>query len=431
MVDDLLESVEGLISSKTGDVKRLKYIRETLEQGKELYVSDKNYVESLVQKTIPSVVEKTKTEEKKLPKEESDPKEIPIHEYYTYKLITTGEIKQEILLHHDGRKKLLDAVADLTVKKNISSFSSQNSKGFKLIQKIVSSQLDADRMDYLLRDSAMSGVQFGQVDIDRIIQNMAIVKNRSGVYHLAIHERAIGNIEEMLDARYKMYRWFYNHHTVVATNELIKSAIKMLIKEKKIAELFHWSSFAEGFSTDEYILTKLKERMKKTQYLKVKGLIDRQYFPIAIFKSTPDFGRLIANIMKKAKISQGVEIVGQAIIDFFQEDDGAKKIQVGLDKKGGILKKCELFQATVTMKPYQPFSHSKEKVYLFRSPQDDLCELYSESSYFQKINEEWEKFKNLYLFYIIPGLTKEKAKKYDKTIREVLAIEISKYYKNK
>ena len=76
MIDDLLESVKGLIYSKTGDVERLKYIKETLEQGKELYVTDKNYVESLVQKTIPSVVEKTKTEEKKLPREESEIKSI-------------------------------------------------------------------------------------------------------------------------------------------------------------------------------------------------------------------------------------------------------------------------------------------------------------------------------------------------------------------
>ena len=84
---------------------------------------------------------------------------------------------------------------------------------YKIFTKIVSSQLDSDRMDYLLRDSLMSGVQFGNVDIDRIIQNVAIVKNKQNVYHLAFHERALGNIEEMLDARFKMYRYFYNHHT--------------------------------------------------------------------------------------------------------------------------------------------------------------------------------------------------------------------------
>ena len=355
---------------------------------------------------------------------ESDNNKIPIHEYYTYKLIKNGEISQEILSHED--EELRDFVADLVVKSGASQISKDNQKGYNIVRKIVSGQLDADRMDYLLRDSMMSGVQFGQVDIDRIIQNMAIVKNRKNVYQLAFHERALGNIEEMLDARFKMYRYFYNHHTVVATNELLRFAIDALINDsQKIAELFHWKSYSSGYSTDVHILDLLRERKDKDNFLKVKGLVDRRFLPISLFKSTPDLGRFIKEISNLSSMSMAKETMDNNIASFFKDANGTNKIQTELEKKSN-LENCEIFLSTVTMKPYSPFS-PKDRVYLFRANEEDLCEIYSESSYFQKINEEWAKFRGFYLFYLIPGQTKKEFKTIKGEIRNVLASEIANY----
>jgi len=383
-----------------------------------------------------AMLEVTKTlfpneiEEAKTLFSESDPSKIPIHEFFTYKLITEGEIRDELVNEKDGGN-LRDFVSDLVVKAKVSKFSEDNLKGYELIRKIISSQLDADRMDYLLRDSMMSGVQFGQVDIDRIIQNMAIVKNLKGVYNLAIHERALGNIEEMLDARYKMYRWFYNHHTVVATNELIRMALEMLIKDKEIAKLFHWKSYPEGYSTDDYVLVKLRDNINDGDFIKTKGLLDRRYLPISIFKSTPDYGRLFGEIRRLSGIRGNDDIVDNAIKSFFHSEDGAEKIQQRLEKSEGDLKNCELFQSSVTLKPYRPFAKSTDKIFLYRRQNEDLCDFFSESPYFQKINEEWEKFQLLYLFYYIPGKKKTEFKNYQKEIEEILAEEISEYYKSK
>jgi hypothetical protein len=351
---------------------------------------------------------------------------IPIHEYYTYKLITNGEISEEILARESD--DLRDFVADLIVKSEISSVSKENQHGYSIIRRIVSSQLDADRMDYLLRDSLMSGVQFGQVDIDRIIQNMAIVKNKEGVYQLAIHERALGNIEEMLDARFKMYRYFYNHHTVVVTNELLGFAIDELINEsKEIADLFHWSSYVDGYSTDGHILDLLRERVDKENYLRTKGLVDRRFLPISIFKSTPDLGRLIREINHLSGITLDKGIGDENIRSFFRDGGGENKIQQKLESNDK-LKDCEIFQSTVIMKPYEPFSPI-DRVYLFRDQGEDLCELYSESTYFQKINEEWKKFKGLYLFFYIPGKMKKDFQSLKEEIRSILASEIANYVK--
>lgn len=358
--------------------------------------------------------------------DETDESKIPIHEYYTYKLITNGEISDTILSSED---ELRDFTADLIVKSENSSISKENPLGYKIIRNIVSSQLDADRMDYLLRDSLMSGVQFGQIDIERIIQNMAIVKNRKGAYHLAIHERALGNIEEMLDARFKMYRYFYNHHTVVLTNELLKFAIDKLINEsKEIAELFYWQSYATGNSTDVHILDLLRKHVEEENYLKTKGLIDRRFLPVSIFKSTPDLTRFIREINHSGGFHLDKETGDGMIQNFFQDANGEQKIQDRLDAEND-LKDCEIFQAIVSLKPYQSFS-SSDRVFLFREQEEELCELSSESRYFKIINQEWEKFKGFYLFYFVPGKKKTEFNSLKNRIRTILATEIANFGNN-
>ena len=354
----------------------------------------------------------------------SDSHEIPIHEYYTYKLIKNGEISEEILAHEG--KELRDFVADLIVESETSQISKDNRKGYKIVRKIVSSQLDADRMDYLLRDSMMSGVRFGQIDIDRIIQNMAIVKNRRGTYQLAFHERALGNIEEMLDARFKMYRYFYNHHTVVATNELLRFAIDGLVNESpEIADLFHWKSYSLGYSTDSHILDLLRARTDTGDFLKVKGLVDRQFLPISIFKSISDLGRFINEIEELSGTNMSSESMGKNISSFLKDNKGMEKIKIEFEKESH-LENCEIFQSTVIMKPYSPFS-KEDRIYLFQKNGGELCEFYSESPYFQKVNEEWGKFRGFYLFYLIPGKRKKEFKEFKAKIKNILASEIANY----
>ena len=358
---------------------------------------------------------------------ESDETKIPIHEYYTYKLITNGEISEEIISHEDYN--LRDFVADLIVKIKTSQIAIENKDGYNILVKIVSSQLDADRMDYLLRDSMMSGVQFGQVDIDRIIQNIAIVKNKKGVYQLAFHERVLGSIEEMLDARFKMYKYFYNHHTVVGINRLLYYATNNIVNEcQDIAKLFHWKSFDSGSSTDMHIMNLLLERKNDIRFLKTKGLIDRRFLPISIFKSTPDFGRFVKKINELTGINNTKESMNEKIALFFQNQKNITMIKNELEEKKH-LQKCDIFQSTVTVKPYSHFT-SGDQIYLFRKIHEELCEFTSESTYFEKINEEWSKYKDLYIFYHIVGQQKKQFSSLKEEVTDILALTIADSIKN-
>lgn len=74
------------------------------------------------------------------------------------------------------------------------------------LKELISSQLDVDRMDYLLRDSKMCGVTYGQFDLDRLIQTITVLDG-----HVALTDKGIHSAEEFLLARYFMYWNVYFH----------------------------------------------------------------------------------------------------------------------------------------------------------------------------------------------------------------------------
>ena len=79
------------------------------------------------------------------------------------------------------------------------------------LAQLVSSQLDVDRMDYLLRDSLMTGAKYGIYDLEWIINALAIDEEGDRIYVAA---RGLYAVEEYLQARYYMFRQVYFHRTL-------------------------------------------------------------------------------------------------------------------------------------------------------------------------------------------------------------------------
>lgn len=92
---------------------------------------------------------------------------------------------------------------------------------------LVSSQLDADRMDYLLRDSHACGVTYGQFDLERIIQGMSIAISATGELKVGIEEEYLSNVEEYFYARYLMYNNIYYHSYKVFTEKLLQNILQI------------------------------------------------------------------------------------------------------------------------------------------------------------------------------------------------------------
>ena len=89
------------------------------------------------------------------------------------------------------------------------------------IAALVSSQLDCDRMDYLLRDSYSTGTRYGQLDLERILAALTLAPDGS----LALHPKGLLAVEHYLVVRQLMYRSVYNHRINVVCNWLLQRLI--------------------------------------------------------------------------------------------------------------------------------------------------------------------------------------------------------------
>jgi len=88
----------------------------------------------------------------------------------------------------------------------------------QILIQMVSSQLDADRMDYLLRDSYMTGTTYGQYDMSRILRTMRICDHK-----IVFKESGVQAIENYILARYHMYWQVYYHPTARSYEHLLQS----------------------------------------------------------------------------------------------------------------------------------------------------------------------------------------------------------------
>jgi len=107
--------------------------------------------------------------------------------------------------------KQMNGALDLAIK----IFTNQYSKK-PFLNQLVSSQLDLDRLDYLKRDSALTGVYEGSVGIDRILKTMRVHNG-----NMVIENKGIYAIENYILARRLMYMQVYLHKTVLSADKLL------------------------------------------------------------------------------------------------------------------------------------------------------------------------------------------------------------------
>jgi HD superfamily phosphohydrolase len=88
---------------------------------------------------------------------------------------------------------------------------------------LVSSQLDVDRMDYLLRDTMMTGVKYGIYDLEWVLKSIEIDEERDQLY---VSAPGIHAVEDYLQARYYMFRQVYFHRTLRAAEAVLRSTLK-------------------------------------------------------------------------------------------------------------------------------------------------------------------------------------------------------------
>ena len=101
----------------------------------------------------------------------------------------------------------------------IEMFKGEYKKGF--LTKLISSQLDVDRIDYLKRDSFFTGVAEGSVNAERLLEMVEVVDNE-----LAIEAKGIYSVESFIVARRIMYWQVYMHKAVLSAEYMLRNILK-------------------------------------------------------------------------------------------------------------------------------------------------------------------------------------------------------------
>ena len=112
----------------------------------------------------------------------------------------------------------------------IEMFKGEYKKGF--LTKLISSQLDVDRIDYLKRDSFFTGVAEGSVNAERLLEMVEVVDNE-----LAIEAKGIYSVESFIVARRIMYWQVYMHKAVLSAEYMLRNILKrakMLSQERDL-----------------------------------------------------------------------------------------------------------------------------------------------------------------------------------------------------
>ncbi|TVR55773.1 MAG: HD domain-containing protein [Gemmatimonadales bacterium] len=96
---------------------------------------------------------------------------------------------------------------------------------------LVSGSLDLDKMEYLRRDARFCGVPYGEVDVDRLLQGLALLPDPdTGRLEVGIQEKALSALESLLFAKYQMFRNVYWHHAVRAATALYKRIVSEAVE---------------------------------------------------------------------------------------------------------------------------------------------------------------------------------------------------------
>lgn len=177
------------------------------------------------------------------------------HEHFTQQIILGDTEIHQVLLQVDAN--FPQQVADVI------SHEYEN----KLIVDLISSQIDADRMDYLQRDAYYTGVNYGQFDMERILR---LMREKDG--RLVIKESGIHDIEDYILGRYQMFWQVYYH----GVSRGVEALITKLFQRAK--ELYH-HDYQFSIKPD-YLIPFFKNEVTLADYLALDEVVMQYYFMI-------------------------------------------------------------------------------------------------------------------------------------------------------
>lgn len=146
-----------------------------------------------------------------------------IHEFISRSIISTDEELDTIL----GSQK--EEVMEI-----LSGGRGKESGDLSILADVTAGNLDADKLDYLRRDSFHAGVTYGQFDLERILHT---IRRTDGSYsRVCVDKKGIDAVENYRLARYLMHAQVYKHHARLAADRMFLRALDIAIYEEHVID---------------------------------------------------------------------------------------------------------------------------------------------------------------------------------------------------
>ncbi|MFD2671556.1 HD domain-containing protein [Marinicrinis sediminis] len=149
----------------------------------------------------------------------------------------------------------------------------------EIVVSLISSQLDADRMDYILRDAYHTGVNYGTYDLERMIR---VLRPHRG--HVVVKESGMHAVEAYLMSRYQMH-WQVYFHPVTRSSEIILR--KMFERVKYL--------YLNGYAFDFFphpLGALIENRIESKEYL----LLDESFMQMSMMQWTHERDEILADL---------------------------------------------------------------------------------------------------------------------------------------
>ena len=143
---------------------------------------------------------------------------------------------------------------------------------FTFLKSFMDSELDCDKMDYLLRDSMFCGVNYGRFDVERLISSLTIYV-QDGCPRLAINDGGVQAFEEFVLARYFMFIQVYFHRTRRYFDIMLRKALIDILPDGRYPdtteEYIKWD--------DTHVIQLMQEKSSTSE--SCRNIVERIVYP--------------------------------------------------------------------------------------------------------------------------------------------------------
>ncbi|MDA9792972.1 hypothetical protein N9B72_00160, partial [Bacteriovoracaceae bacterium] len=236
---------------------------------------------------------------------------------------------------------------------------------FPLLHQLTSSEIDCDRMDYLLRDSYFCGVSYGRYDLDWILENLEVCYI-DGEATLGISERAVSTFDDFLLSRFHMFLMVYFHYRAVCLEQMLLKYFQTADGEYEIP-----ADIEQYQEHDDHHLSKILRNSKNKW---AKKIVKNQ-IPKKIFESFSSQDEERLSKLESFLVKNNIEYIkcssqGRLSKYYTSDEEEEKKYTIKVSKKN-------------TLNP-------DNKVFINIQDATDLFTRYSTSHAVVRIHCDWE-----------------------------------------